>query len=260
MGRAHAGGLRVLGQALSEVHAPEDVQASALAGRPAGGGARNDERAARRARAGPTTPTSTSSAAASTRSPRRQARRAARAVSGQLQGRAGRRATTLSGCCSAFAGYPVAVELRHRSWSDGIAETLALLNGFGAAWVQIDEPKFRFSIRQNYLPNVEGFYYMRLHGRNAAKWWRHEKSEDRYDYLYSADELKEFSETADAREAAGEEAVSLHQQPLLGEVGRQRRDDQAAARRADRGRVSAGVHRALPGARQGALTPSRTLS
>jgi hypothetical protein len=26
------------------------------------------------------------------------------------------------------------------------------LNGFGAAWVQIDEPKFRFSIRQNYLP------------------------------------------------------------------------------------------------------------
>jgi uncharacterized protein YecE (DUF72 family) len=98
----------------------------------------------------------------------------------------------------AFAGYPVAVELRHRSWSDAIGETLALLNTFGAAWVQIDEPKFRFSIRQNYLPNVEGFYYMRLHGRNAAKWWRHEKSEDRYDYLYSAEELREFSDTADA--------------------------------------------------------------
>ena len=45
---------------------------------------------------------------------------------------------------------------------------------------------------------MQGFYYMRLHGRNAEKWWRHEKSEDRYDYLYSADELKEFSETADA--------------------------------------------------------------
>jgi uncharacterized protein YecE (DUF72 family) len=97
-----------------------------------------------------------------------------------------------------FAAYPVAVELRHRSWSDAIGDTLALLNTFGAAWVQIDEPKFRFSIRQNYLPNVQGFYYMRLHGRNAEKWWRHEKSEDRYDYLYSADELKEFSETADA--------------------------------------------------------------
>jgi len=32
------------------------------------------------------------------------------------------------------------------------------LNTFAAAWVQIDEPKFRFSIRQNYLPNVQGFY------------------------------------------------------------------------------------------------------
>jgi uncharacterized protein YecE (DUF72 family) len=104
----------------------------------------------------------------------------------------------LAALLRAFAGYPVAVELRHRSWSDGIGDTLSLLNSFGAAWVQIDEPKFRFSIRQNALPNVEGFYYMRLHGRNAEKWWRHEKSEDRYDYLYSADELHEFSETAGA--------------------------------------------------------------
>jgi uncharacterized protein YecE (DUF72 family) len=98
----------------------------------------------------------------------------------------------------AFAGYPIAVELRHRSWSDGIAETLSLLNSFGSAWVQIDEPKFRFSIRQNYLPNVQGFYYMRLHGRNVEKWWRHGKSEDRYDYLYTAGELREFVETAGA--------------------------------------------------------------
>ena len=98
----------------------------------------------------------------------------------------------------AFSDYPVAVELRHRSWSDAIGETLSLLNAFGAAWVQIDEPKFRFSIRQNYLPNVQGFYYMRLHGRNAEKWWKHDKAEDRYDYLYSAGELKEFTDTADA--------------------------------------------------------------
>jgi uncharacterized protein YecE (DUF72 family) len=104
----------------------------------------------------------------------------------------------LEGLLRALTDYPVAVELRHSSWSDRTTETLGLLNTFGAAWVQIDEPKFRFSIRQNYLPNVEGFYYMRLHGRNVQKWWRHEKSEDRYDYLYSADELKEFSETAGA--------------------------------------------------------------
>jgi uncharacterized protein YecE (DUF72 family) len=97
-----------------------------------------------------------------------------------------------------FGDYPVAVELRHRSWSDAFGETLELLNAFHAAWVQIDEPKFRFSIRQNMLPNVTGFYYMRLHGRNAAQWWRHDKSEDRYNYLYSAGELKEFAETAAA--------------------------------------------------------------
>ena len=101
----------------------------------------------------------------------------------------------------AFAEYPVAVELRHRSWSDAITDTLAMLNGFSAAWVQIDEPKFRFSIRQNYLPNVTSFYYMRLHGRNAAQWWRHDKSEDRYNYLYSGPELQEFADVAGAAKA-----------------------------------------------------------
>jgi uncharacterized protein YecE (DUF72 family) len=98
----------------------------------------------------------------------------------------------------AFAEYRVAVELRHKSWSDAFGETLGLLNGFGAALVQIDEPKFKLSIRQNWLPNVTGFYYVRLHGRNAKQWWHHEHRDDRYNYLYSADELKEFSETASA--------------------------------------------------------------
>jgi uncharacterized protein YecE (DUF72 family) len=98
----------------------------------------------------------------------------------------------------AFAGYSVAVELRHASWSADLGATLSLLNEFQAAWVQIDEPKFRFSIRQNYLPNIKGFYYMRLHGRNTQQWWRHDKSEDRYNYLYSAEELREFTTTLDA--------------------------------------------------------------
>jgi len=97
-----------------------------------------------------------------------------------------------------FREYPMAVELRHRSWSDRIGETLSLLNGFDAAWVQIDEPKFRFSIRQNQLPNVAGFYYMRLHGRNAEQWWRHAASEDRYNYLYAREELKPIVEAAAA--------------------------------------------------------------
>jgi uncharacterized protein YecE (DUF72 family) len=96
-----------------------------------------------------------------------------------------------------FRDYQVAVELRHRSWSDGLAQTLALLNGHGAAWVQIDEPKFRFSIRQDFLPNVTTFYYMRLHGRNAAEWWDHGAAEDRYNYLYSAGELAPFAEASE---------------------------------------------------------------
>ncbi|MEQ1757766.1 MAG: DUF72 domain-containing protein [Vicinamibacterales bacterium] len=94
-----------------------------------------------------------------------------------------------------FPGYPIAVELRHRSWSDALGDTLSLLGQYGAALAQIDEPKFQLSIRQNYLPNVDTFYYMRLHGRNAAQWWQHEKSEDRYNYLYSGSELQAFSDT-----------------------------------------------------------------
>jgi uncharacterized protein YecE (DUF72 family) len=102
---------------------------------------------------------------------------------------------------TAFTGYSVAVELRHRSWSDDPARTLSLLKSHGAAFVQIDEPKFKLSIAQNQLPNIPTFYYMRLHGRNAAQWWKHDKSEDRYNYLYSAGEIAEFVETIDAARA-----------------------------------------------------------
>lgn len=90
--------------------------------------------------------------------------------------------------------YDVALELRHRSWSDEPDHTLKLLAEFGAAWTQIDEPKFKLSIRQDLLPNVKTFYYLRLHGRNAAQWWSHKKSEDRYNYLYTASELEPLAE------------------------------------------------------------------
>jgi uncharacterized protein YecE (DUF72 family) len=104
-----------------------------------------------------------------------------------------------------FREYEVAVELRHRSWSDVTKETQLLLAEFGAAWTQIDEPKFKLSIRQNLLPalseaegpKVKTFYYLRLHGRNAAQWWKHDKSEDRYNYLYSPQELEPFAEAVE---------------------------------------------------------------
>ncbi len=92
-----------------------------------------------------------------------------------------------------FREYPVTLELRHKSWSDEPEALFDLLNAYGAAWTQIDEPKFRFSIRQDLMPNVRTFYYMRLHGRNTEQWWKHERSEDRYNYLYTEQELQPFA-------------------------------------------------------------------
>ena len=98
----------------------------------------------------------------------------------------------------AFKDYPMAVELRHRSWSEHPKETARLLSAHDAALAQIDEPKFKTSIRQTLLPNVKSVYYLRLHGRNAAQWWKHEASEDRYNYLYTPEELQPFAEAAKA--------------------------------------------------------------
>jgi uncharacterized protein YecE (DUF72 family) len=102
----------------------------------------------------------------------------------------------------AFAGYPLAVELRHRSWSDEADATRARLAAHRASWVLIDEPKFDSSIRQHWGPGLAdaggGLTYVRLHGRNAAKWWEHDETEDRYDYLYSAAELRPVAESAKA--------------------------------------------------------------
>jgi uncharacterized protein YecE (DUF72 family) len=99
-----------------------------------------------------------------------------------------------------FKDYRAAVELRHRSWSDEFRETIDLLNEHHAAFVQIDEPKFKTSIRQNQLPNSTSFYYLRAHGRNWKKWWRHEHRDERYDYLYTAPQIQEFAETLKAVE------------------------------------------------------------
>jgi uncharacterized protein YecE (DUF72 family) len=94
-----------------------------------------------------------------------------------------------------FNGYSVAVELRHRSWSDAADDTLALLDAAGAAWTLIDEPKFESSVRQSLTSSSQApLTYLRLHGRNAAAWWEHDQGEDRYNYLYSPDEMRTFVE------------------------------------------------------------------
>jgi uncharacterized protein YecE (DUF72 family) len=103
-----------------------------------------------------------------------------------------------------LAAYPVAVELRHKSWSDDAAATRALLDAGGAAWALIDEPKFQSSIRQDSAMALGGpapIAYLRFHGRNAAEWWEHASPDDRYNYAYSRDELTPFARAAESASA-----------------------------------------------------------
>lgn len=88
-----------------------------------------------------------------------------------------------------FGQYRLAVELRHRSWSDD-KETATLLRENYASWVQIDEPKFKTSVAED-LPITSDMIYFRFHGRNAEMWWKG-NTETRYKYLYSQEEVSEL--------------------------------------------------------------------
>jgi uncharacterized protein YecE (DUF72 family) len=88
-----------------------------------------------------------------------------------------------------FDDYPKAVELRHSSWG----EAQPILDSLKAVSAYIDEPKFKDSIRQDFETGSGSFSYLRLHGRKFDKWWRHEHRNERYDYLYSGEELKPYA-------------------------------------------------------------------
>ncbi len=96
----------------------------------------------------------------------------------------------LAAVINAFGQYPLAVELRHRSWSDDEG-TAGFLKEHNVAWVQIDEPKFKTSVAVE-VPVTADMVYFRFHGRNAADWWTGD-SETRYRYLYSAEEIDELA-------------------------------------------------------------------
>ncbi len=97
----------------------------------------------------------------------------------------------LGAVIKAFKQYPLAVELRHRSWSDD-EETTRLLQDNNIAWVNIDEPKFHSSVATE-LPVTSSMAYFRFHGRNKETWWSGD-NETRYKYLYSEDEVNELAE------------------------------------------------------------------
>jgi uncharacterized protein YecE (DUF72 family) len=94
-----------------------------------------------------------------------------------------------------FKEYRLAVELRHRSWSDD-ENTARFLRENNVAWVQIDEPKFRSSIAAE-VPVTSDMAYFRFHGRNKEMWWKGD-SETRYQYLYSSDEINELAQKVKA--------------------------------------------------------------
>jgi uncharacterized protein YecE (DUF72 family) len=90
-----------------------------------------------------------------------------------------------------FDGYPVAVEVRHASWET--PEFRELLGARRAAFCNIDQPIFGDSIGPSAVVTTPDFSYVRLHGRNAANWFREGAGrDDRYDYLYAAGELEEW--------------------------------------------------------------------
>jgi uncharacterized protein YecE (DUF72 family) len=80
---------------------------------------------------------------------------------------------------------PLSIEFRDRSWHNG--DALAFLRHEHLGYIAVDEPQLR-----NLLPLVPAVTsdvaYLRLHGRNSS--WFGASREERYDYLYSEEELE----------------------------------------------------------------------
>jgi uncharacterized protein YecE (DUF72 family) len=91
----------------------------------------------------------------------------------------------------ALPDLPLVAEFRNREWQR--SQTLALLAELAIAWCNVDEPQFEGLLRPS--SDVVGeLGYVRFHGRNYEKWWRHERQEERYDYLYTPEELVPWTE------------------------------------------------------------------
>jgi uncharacterized protein YecE (DUF72 family) len=126
------------------------------------------------------------------------------------------------------------VEFRHVSWLDEEHrdETLRFLEELRAGHVIVDAPRIEGA--KNLAPTVLGLTsptaYVRFHGRNAETWnKRGGSASERFDYLYSDDELQEW--VAPLRELAGqaEQAYAFFNNNATSPDGRGGRMAQAAA-------------------------------
>ena len=106
-------------------------------------------------------------------------------------------------------GLTLAVEFRDRSWfPDHAAETLRALRETGLAHVIVDAPPTPNAVP--YVPEVTApTAIFRLHGRNADGWLRQLRGEEpavreKYDYLYSEDELRALQPDVEGAAAESE--------------------------------------------------------
>ncbi|HEY0025937.1 MAG TPA: DUF72 domain-containing protein [Longimicrobium sp.] len=97
----------------------------------------------------------------------------------------------LNDVTTTFAGYPLVVEVRHATWNT--PEFFRGLMERGIGFVNIDQPLFHDSIKPTaHVTSPVG--YVRVHGRNYKDWFREKAGRDeRYDYLYTADELQPWA-------------------------------------------------------------------
>ncbi len=90
-----------------------------------------------------------------------------------------------------FHGYERVIELRSRSF--GRQEVFEEVEALGFSLVNVDAPKVR-GVLVGPWRSVGCINYIRLHGRNREKWHDHEEAYERYDYLYSEEELRDLKE------------------------------------------------------------------
>jgi uncharacterized protein YecE (DUF72 family) len=86
-----------------------------------------------------------------------------------------------------FLEYPLVLEVRHSSWN--CPEAFDLLGELGVGFCNIDQP----IIGRSLAPTAEAIGtvgYVRLHGRNYNQWFAHREPHERYNYLYTMDELE----------------------------------------------------------------------
>jgi uncharacterized protein YecE (DUF72 family) len=95
-------------------------------------------------------------------------------------------------------GDELLIEFRHRSWLDeeNRAQTLAFLESRGLTYVMVDAPKTEAkNLVETVVARTTGTAYVRFHGRNAATWNKRTGSAaERFDHLYTPDELAEWVE------------------------------------------------------------------